>query len=253
MLKEAIGKRLWLLYVAALLLYFGFLVLPELGLFFNSDDSTNLFKAWIKSPLELVRDCFYFWGGAVRPVGQIAYRIMYWTFGWHSIPFRVTCLVILEVNLLLTILFATRLSESIRFRVVAPLAAAFHGALWSIYGNTGTIYDMLCLSFVLTGLIYYVSARDKGRDPNGWDLLAMSLSAIAAFESKEIGFMLPALFVAMEVILYSRSVAGVSMKWLWAALPAGLCACAGATGLRYSDNGVFFRHGEYTPSLTMQQ
>jgi hypothetical protein len=252
-LKEALGKRLWLLYVTALLLYFGFLISPELGLFFNSDDSTNLFKAWIKSPFELVRDCLYFWSGAVRPIGQIAYRIMYWMFGWHSIPFRVTCLVILEANLLLTILFVTRLSPSYRFRVVAPLAAAFHGALWSIYGNTGTIYDMFCLSFILTGLIYYASARDKNRDPNGWDLLAMSLSTIAAFESKEIGFMLPALFVAMEVIFYSRSVARVSIKWLCAALPAGLCACVGAAGLRYSDNGVFFQHGAYTPSFTMQR
>jgi hypothetical protein len=253
MLKEALGKRLWLLYIAALLLYFWFLVSPELGLFFNLDDSTNLFKAWIKSPVELVRDCLYFWSGAVRPIGQIAYRIMYWMFGWHSIPFRVTCLVILEANLLLTILFAARLSRSNTFRIIASLIAVFHGALWSIYGNTGTIYDMLCLSFVLTGLIYYVSARDKGRDPNGWDLLVMSLSTIAAFESKEIGFMLPALFVAVEVILYSRSVAGVSMKWLWAALPAGLCACAGAAGLRYSDNGIFFQNGAYTPSFTMQR
>jgi hypothetical protein len=253
MLNEALGKKLWLLYVAALLVYFGFLISPELGLFFNPDDSTNLFKAWIRSPVELVRDCLYFWGGAVRPVGQIAYRVLYWAFGWHSIPFRVTCLVILETNLLLTIVFATRLVASTKFRIVAPLAAAFHGALWSIYGNTGTIYDMLCLSFVLSGLIYYAFAREKGRDPNGWDLLVMSLSTIAAFESKEIGFMLPALFVAMEVILYSRSVAGVSMKWLCAALPAGLCACAGAAGLRYSNNGVFFHHGAYTPAFTLQR
>jgi hypothetical protein len=230
-----------------------FLISPELHLFFNPDDSTNLFKAWIKSPADLARDSLYFWSGAVRPIGQIAYRVMYWMFGWHSVPFRVSCLIILEGNLLLTILFAAKLSRSTTFRIVASLSAVFHGALWSIYGSTGTIYDMLCLSFILVGVVHYASLRRQGRDPRVGDLLVMCMSTIAAFESKEIGFMLPPIFVAMEVILYAPSLARVSMKWLCAALPAGLCACAGAAGLRYSDNGIFFHHGGYTPSFTLQR
>jgi hypothetical protein len=243
-----LGRRLWFLYVAALLLYFGYLVSPGLHLSFNPDDTTNLFKAWIRSPGVLVTYCLFFWSGAVRPMGQLAYRILYWAFGWHPYPFRVSCLVILEANLLLTILFARKLSESNQFRVLMPLIATFHGALWSIYESTGTIYDMLCLLFLSGGTIYYASVRNKGRAPNVLDLLVMSFSTIAAFESKEIGFMLPGLFVAMEVILYSSS-----RRWLGAALPAGLCSWAGAAGLRYSDTGVFFHHGGYTPSFTLQR
>jgi hypothetical protein len=240
--------------VLLILLYFSYLVAPGLKYFFNPDDTANLFKAWIKSPTAVLNDLLYFWSGHVRPLGQLAYRTMYKAFGWNPLPFRVSCLVLLEFNLLLIILLARGLSASEPFRILVPLIAAFHGALWSIYSNTGTIYDILCLTCFLIGLNDYIRVRNSARPFGFLDSVVMAAATIAAFESKEIGFLLPAVILALELIVYFPSKpAEMRGRTLLAIIPAAVCSCLGALGIRYSDNQVFFAMDGYTPSFTLHR
>jgi hypothetical protein len=139
-------------------------------------------------------------------------------------------------------------------RMIAPLLASFHGALWAIYCSTGTIYDSLCLFFMLLGIGYYSAARKRSRGPKFRDTALLCVIAIAAFESKEIGFTLPFVLLASELVYYdSRPFKGM---WRWpvvALLPAAGCCLAGAAGLRFSDSGIFYAMPGYTPSFTLQR
>jgi hypothetical protein len=234
-------------------MYFAYLVSTGLAYFFNPDDTTNLFKVWIKEPGGVVMDVLFFWRGSVRPVGQLFYRILYSAFGWKPYPFRVCCLVILEVNLVLVFFLLKALSRSTAFRVIALLAATFHGALWAIYSNTGTIYDILCLTFVLAGMVYYASVRNAGRHLGLRGGIVISIMTVAAFESKEIGYMLPVALVALELLFFRRAGCRKSQLSLLAVAPATLCCAIGLLGLRYSGSDVFFSMGAYTPSFTRER
>jgi hypothetical protein len=148
------GGRAWFrtvivgLGLVGILVYF--IVLANAGLFeeFNPDDTTNMYRAWTASASHLIRTATLdFWKGELRPVGFLFYKCIHYLFGFWSFPFRAACFVFIIANLILQFILYTRVFQKIEFAMLALLAGCFHGALWSIYASTGTIFDVLCLFF----------------------------------------------------------------------------------------------------------
>jgi len=81
--------------------YFLFLIWPAAEDYLNTDDTRNMYSAWITPITVLLKDIFAFWTGAVRPVGGVYYRIVYALGGFHPLPFRATCFLLLILNLVL--------------------------------------------------------------------------------------------------------------------------------------------------------
>ncbi len=124
--------------------------------YFDSDDLMNLVQLhgywhwpWWRNPLEalvIVTPTY-------RPMGDVFYRLLYWVFGFHSLPFRVACYALMVLNLGLFFRFALMLSRRRKAALLSTLVFSFHAALDNLYFSTGTVYDILCVCFTLAAFI----------------------------------------------------------------------------------------------------
>jgi hypothetical protein len=205
--------------------YFLYLAWPATRDYLNPDDSMNLYFAWSASIASLLKGAFGFWTGAIRPVGGLYYHFVYALGGFNPLPFRATCFLLLILNLVLSYQFYRLVTASLRDSFLAAFFGCFHGSMWNIYASTGTIYDILCQTFVLTALILYVMGRSRGAI--SWRRAALIwLSQILAIGSKEMAYTLPLIFVCFELVFHPPgSWASVSL-WVRRQLRV-----AGVTGL----------------------
>ncbi|MDQ6678752.1 MAG: hypothetical protein M3Z09_15830, partial [Acidobacteriota bacterium] len=183
--------------------YFLFLTHRAIGYDFNPDDVMILNFA-ISRPLRLnLESCVLFWNGYIRPLGTMFYLLVYRFAGYWALPFRVAAFCLLILNLVLLYRFALALSRSRTIAFLVLLLGCFHGSMWDIYSNTGTIYDLLCQTFSLIAFTAWVQAAR----PAGWRALAaVTLAAVAAVESKEMGAMVPSVLLAYELIFRKRPI-----------------------------------------------
>lgn len=187
--------------ILLVIVYFLFLVWPATEDYLNPDDTRNLYSAWITPISGLLKETFAFWAGAIRPVGGLYYRIVYALGGFHPQLFRATCFLLLILNLVLAYRFYLLVTASMRDSFLAVFFGCFHGAMWNIYASTGTIYDILCQTFVLTAVILYVSGRSNG-SISWWRAALIWLVDILAIGSKEMAYTLPLLFVCFELVFH---------------------------------------------------
>jgi hypothetical protein len=242
--------------VAAILIVANFAYLAAEGLFayFNPDDSTNMYAAWLRSGPSLVLSCLSFWAGSLRPFGQLFYHVLYELFGWNPLPFRIACFALLLVNIGLCWRLAYALTGSLRTTILATAIVSFNGSLWSIYASSGTVYDVLCLCFYLLGLVSYIRRRASGLHPAPSLLAAIELFActVASFQSKEMGLMLPAVVLAYELIFNPTDSWRVHRSWILRVIaPSGVASAVGLLGWRFAHNGVHFSHADYTPVFSL--
>lgn len=160
---------------------------------FNVDDVTNLCVAFDRGYEFWIKGSVLFWTGAIRPVGELFYLIIYQFAGYNHVPFRVATFAVLVLNLALLYAFFRKLPGSLWFAVLALVIVCYSGDMVEMYTSTGTIYDTLCLTFMLLGLLCVMRERPR------WILAA--LCCIAAVDSKEMGVALPAIILAYEVII----------------------------------------------------
>lgn len=128
-----------------------------------------------------------------RPVGGIYHRCLLALFGFRPLPFRIAFFVLLTVNISLALFWFRQLTQSTLAAASAALLFAFHPVLAILYYADGTIYDVLCVLFVLPALIHYVGIRQRHRFLAGNHLLLAVLLCGAALGSKEMAIVLPAL------------------------------------------------------------
>ena len=233
--------------------YFLYLVWPATHDYLNPDDTMNLYVAWTTPVAALLKGTFAFWTGAIRPVGSLYYRLIYALGGFHPLPFRLTCFLLLILNLVLAFQFY-RLLTALRDAFLAAFIGCFHGAMWTIYSSTGTIYDILCQTFVLTAVILYVAGRRQG----GISLLRVILiwlCTILAIGSKEMAYTLPLVFVCYELTFHPPEALGAIGPWVRQQFPAvgvtALFSVAAWLGRKAAKNGVDQLYG-YKPLLTSE-
>ncbi|HPT28534.1 MAG TPA: hypothetical protein PLZ95_19095 [Bryobacteraceae bacterium] len=218
---------------------------------FNPDDTTNMYMAWIKSDAHLLyTSAIALWEGEVRPVGLLFYRLVHKFFGFNSYPFRVACFAFLLANLALQFRLFLQVFPKLEFASLALLVASFNGALWSIYASTGTIFDILCLFFLLLALRSYIGYLERRRV---WMLGSVYLCSILAIQSKEMGYTAPVLLLCYEAC-YAIPAAG---RPYWPSIRRALFRVAPVTGVAALGIGgmiwgsrVMFRLPGYTPHLS---
>ncbi len=210
-----------LLLVALFFLYFAHAGLRG---YFTGDDLMNIQKmhGYFTTPFwRVVLDVLNPLTASYRPMGGLFYRSLYAAAGFHPLPFRCACFALLIANLLLAYRLLRVLSGSTEAAVLGTLVLSYHGAMYGLYFNSGTVYDILCFTFVTLALTLCVSCRRKGGGLGwaGWTgLAALDLLAL---QSKEMAWTLPAILLLYEVLYF-----GVR----WDGFARRMAPCA-ATGL----------------------
>jgi len=240
-------KRAWRTFrqVAPLALvvgYFLWLIWPGTREYFNPDDTMNLCVAWYNTSVSsLIKSTFGFWMGAIRPFGSLYYRLVYEVAGFHPFLFRATCFLLLILNLVLAYRFFQLLTNSRRETFLASFVGCFHGAMWNIYASTGTVYDILCQTFVLTAVNLYIAHRS--RENISWPrAAAIWLAHVLALGSKEMAYTLPLVFLSYELVF--------RLPASWAEAPAWLARqfrVAGVTGIISTAAWIGRKAGQHAP------
>jgi hypothetical protein len=137
-----------------------------------------------------------------RPVGGLYYRTLFALFGLHPAPFRIAFFILLVVNMILAGVWYRRLSASSLTIAASLLIFSFQPALAELYYNDGTVYDVLCVLFVLLLLGRYSRLRQSHRLVAGNDLLLILALYGAALGSKEMAISLPAVLLLYEIIFH---------------------------------------------------
>lgn len=223
-----------------------------LGTRLGDDDIMNLNFAWAPPWRQLAVSLFVPFTHFYRPAGALLYRLVFDAFGLNFVPFRVSVYCLLAANIYLVNRLACRLSGSREIGVLAALLFAFHGRMDGIYRNNGTLYDVLCATFSLLTLLYYVSVRQRGETIRGWRWAAFLALFITAINAKEMAGALPILLLIYEG-LWCRP---LSMgRFGRAALPAVVAGVLTALAAYFKTAQGSVMHGttEYAMTFTAHQ
>jgi hypothetical protein len=169
---------------------------------FSHDDLMNSWGAVFRPLSQTVTDCFIFFRYAptFRPIGALLYRASFAVSGFNLKPLRILLLVILGLSIVLVYCFVRRLTGSREVGVLAALLASYHCEYWTLFFNTGMLYDILCCFFYFSALVYYVRIRQSGRLLRWHEMLIFCGLYILTLDSKELGVSLPVTICAWELL-----------------------------------------------------
>lgn len=194
--------------------YFLGLVWPSLAVYFVPDDMMNLYRAWDKPALTLVKaNVLFFWPSPFyRPFVSVWYRLVFDFAGFNPFPFHATLLVVFLVNLFLTYATYRRLSGSREVAAVATLLGSYYRRINWLYFDTSFAYDVWCYTFYFSAFLLYVRIRQQNRLPRLWELIACSVLYICALNSKEMAVTLPVFLLIYELLYHPIPLAHVR-RW----------------------------------------
>ena len=171
---------------------------------FTTDDLVNMTSYQSRTGFELLRDNILYFSPSYRPMGALFYRPLFACFGLSPLPFRVVCFILLTANLVLVFTVVRLITGSAHIAALTSLIFAFHPRLVDLYWSSGTIYDILCFTFVCCSFLLYLRARTKGARPGWKSVTGCLLLYLCALDTKEIAVVLPVLFLAYE-LLYQKT------------------------------------------------
>ncbi|HEX3745880.1 MAG TPA: glycosyltransferase family 39 protein [Bryobacteraceae bacterium] len=199
---------------------------------FTGDDLMNLeFHLTPSFPRLLLTNLTY-WTTAYRPMGGIFYVAVYRLAGFHSMPFRVVCFVLLLANLWLFYRVCLRLTERREAALLATLLATYHAWLVNLYYSTGTVYELLCYGFYFAAFDYYLGIRQAGKTLGVRQWVCFLALYLAALDSKEMAVTLPLAILCYELLWHGGrgSVRGVAIS-AFVTLPYVIGKMTGAQSL----------------------
>jgi hypothetical protein len=169
---------------------------------FSHDDLMNGWGAVFRPLSQTVADCFLFFRFAptYRPFGALVYRAAFAVSGFNLKPLRMLLLVVLALSILLVYCFVRRLTLSREVAVLAALFASYHHEYWTLFFNTGMLYDIFCCFFYFCALVYYIRIRQSGRLLRWFEMLIFCGLYILTLDSKELGVSLPVAIAAWELL-----------------------------------------------------
>jgi hypothetical protein len=234
---------------AAILAYFLFWVFRGTYTYLNPDDVTAIYRSLEVSFGTIVKGVVFFWSGELRPLGALFYRSIYELAGVHALPFRYASLALLILNLLLQLRFLDALTKSKEIVVLAVFFDCFHGELWDIFSSSGGIFDVLCYTFYIALLGYYVAIRARGELPSLRQVAVLCLLTALALDSKEMGATIPILLVCYEAIFHSGP---GFLRNCRAAVATGFVVLAFLIGWFFTTT-VNTGNPAYAPALTVER
>ena len=173
---------------------------PGLAYYFGADDIMNLRRSWPRPIGELIRDCILIWQPAYRPLGDLAYRLIFEMAGLHPWPFHLVCFALLTGNIFLVYCLAQRLTKSHPTALMSALIGSFHSRMDALDLTPATIYDIGCCTFYLGALLYYVRLRQSGRAIAVAQAAVLILLYLCALDLKEMAVTLPVMILVYELL-----------------------------------------------------
>jgi hypothetical protein len=226
--------------------------IPE---FFGGDDVMNLYN-YSERPLSYwLAGLAHFWSSAYyRPFGGVVYMVLFRTFGFHALPFKIFLFTVLLANLVLYFRLSMTLSGSKQIASWALLLCAYHTAFNALYLNFGTIYDVLGYSCFFSALLGY-AAWVSGRNRRIAGVAAIVLIYIAGLCFKEMVVTLPGVLLTWNLLLTETL---KTERWRWpvrSGLPVLLCAVVAPvyTFGKLTGPDTMANNPAYAPHLTLHQ
>jgi hypothetical protein len=210
---------------------------------FSDDDLMNLFFAWREPFLEIIKANFFIPTNVIRPFGALFYSTFYHLFGLDGLPFRVFCYAVLWCNVLLTYVFARRLTGSREIGLIAVLLHCYQANYFPMYYGSGYCFDVFAFFFYYAAFI--LALYQKG-------CVAIAILFACAVNSKEAAASLPAILLIYE-LLYNPP---KSIAWIWREARAVLITgCVGALFLwaRFTGPNNLLAHPAYAPAFTLER
>lgn len=212
---------------------------------FSEDDLFNIYTSKTHTFRELVLACVTFWGPLVRPLPEAVLRELYHVFGFHPWPFNVLRVLLCGAAICVLYAFVRQLTRSREAAVISVVLMGFHPALFSLYFDSGMIFDLCAFLFFYSGLALYCHFRFGPRGIAWWQSSIVILLFLAALDSKEIAVTFPVALLLIELIVFR----GRGLTWT-RALPlcAGfLMACLYSLGRATTFSSI----QEYRPHISL--
>jgi hypothetical protein len=213
---------------------------------FTHDDLMNLYRAVTNSWGELVRDLFTIWrpSALVRPMGELAYRVLWLRFGFSPWPYHFVCLTLGAANMLLAFAIGRAVLKNVWLALAIGWFLAYHGEMSGAYSNVGTIFDLLASFFYLLAL--WIAVGNTKKEIRLALLVAVTL---AALDSKEMAVSLP---LAIAGVLKGRT---SQRTRIWNFITVAMLALmAGVYVLgRVLGHGGVAEVPSYQPSISIAQ
>ena len=156
-----------------------------------------------------------------RPVGMLCYWLLLQFSGLHPAPYHWVAWSIHTANTALVYLILWRLTKARSGAAVGAMLFATEAVYAQIYGDFGTIFELLAGFFCFVGILLWVSER---RD--WWQVILASLALLLAMKAKEVAVALALAFVIYDLLLWGNCVRTLAGQWL---LPCGLSLWYGLT------------------------
>src|SRR5260370_23801309 len=160
----------------------------------------NLYEAWEKSVLRLLKQNLMFFSSGYRPLGALTYRLIFGVAGLNALPFRIVVLALMLLNLYLLYRVAAA-AASREIGILTALLLCFSASFADLYYNTGTIYDVLCFTFYFSALALYAGVRKQDHWLTPRQLALFLIFYICALNSKEMAVTLPPVLLVYELLL----------------------------------------------------
>lgn len=233
--------------VAAALLVAFFFYCAGFGLFIHLgyDDIMNTTFAWDPPLHSLLLALLSPFTTFYRPTGSALYRLMFAIFGLRPEPFRVVTYALLVCNLWLVYRLVGKLSHSKEVAAMSVLLYSFHGRLAPIYLNNGTVYDVLCGTFSLLTILYYLKAREAGKYLTWREWLIYPALFILALNAKEMAAAIPLLLICYEFIYHRHRQVAPSI--------VGIAIVVSAAIAKMSTGSVMYANPYYKMTITPDQ
>jgi hypothetical protein len=167
---------------------------------FAPDDMMNIHYYWSQGGWALVRGLVEFFSTYQRPVGGVFYWVLYRLFGLNPFPYHVVISCLLVANLYLAYRLAVLISGSETIGWCCAFFLAYRVELAHLVFLPSFVFDVLCFTFYLLALVYYLRIRRSDRPLLSRELAFFLLLYIAALGSKEMAITLPAVILLWEVL-----------------------------------------------------
>lgn len=187
-------------FVVGILLAFSHFSGPSLAGHFNADDPMNIYYYWSNGWTELVKNLALFFTTYGRPVGGIYYSVLYGAFGLNPLPYHIVLLALLLLNMWLAYRLCTMVTGLPLAGGLTALALTYHAELFGIYFLPSFIFDVLCFTFYVGTLVFYIGRRKRGEPFTTRRWIVFLLLYMGALGSKEMAVTLPVALLLYEAI-----------------------------------------------------
>ncbi len=179
-----------------------FLLNARLGLkvSLGADDFMNLYGAFATPIWKLLSANILPVSTVFRPFGAAVYLAVYELAGLNSTVFRCLAYAIMLLNLWLLARLGRQVTGRASIGLLAAFLFAYNPQLFDLYLNNGTLYDLLCFTFFLLSLLYYVKIRQSRSGISIRQAVTLMVLGILAINSKEMAASLPVLFLVYDLV-----------------------------------------------------